>query len=142
MDNKHSKIRYSNNEIHMDLFTLNLPMPMPMPFFQKIVSCYSISSNLIFFAGKNLLDWNAYFQIVVFFSLSPSIAIYYCIFILNYDLFILLDIIIIIAHANPKCISWNNILDLTVAFKTQQFTNIAYHDTFIKHDLYKTLYIL
>lgn len=46
MDSKYSKTRYSSNEVHMDIFTLNLSMPMHMPFFQNIVSCYSIFSNL------------------------------------------------------------------------------------------------
>lgn len=61
-------------------------------------------------------------------------------FYTNYVIFIHIDIIIIISHANPTCISWNNILDLTVAFKTQQFINIVYHDNFTKHDLYKVLF--
>lgn len=77
-DSQFSSIRVSDKEIHMYLITLRLRV-LSIPFHQQIVSCCSIMDLLIYFIEKNILDWNSFFQIVVFFSLSPSIAIYYCI---------------------------------------------------------------
>lgn len=64
---------------------------MKMPFFSRIIDVYCIYNNpLIVYCclADSSMDWNEFFQFVIFFAFTPSVLHYYCIIYIIVFIFI------------------------------------------------------